>query len=150
MDGIRQVRWAFTPIPSTPTLARRLLAHQLRAWSISEPASDPILLVAHELVANAVDHACTTLELAVSFDGVEIAVEVHDQSLLEPRLQPINPTAARGRGLQMVDALTKTWHWVRHAGGKTIRAVIIPELWSIAPLLLHHQATAAPNRPRHA
>jgi hypothetical protein len=62
--------------------------------------------VAHELVANAVDHACTTLELPVSFDGVEIIVEVHDQSLLEPRLQPLNPAAARGRGLQMVDALT--------------------------------------------
>ena len=150
MDGIRQVRWAFSPIPTTPTRARRRLADQLRTWSIGEAEADPILLVTHELVANAVDHACTALELVVSFDGTEITIEVHDQSTLEPRLQPLNPTAARGRGLQMVDALAKSWHWALHTGGKTVRAVIIPELWSITPLLLRRPTTGTPTRPRYA
>src|SRR4051794_1663861 len=95
--GVGQVRWAFTPLPSTPTRARRRLVEQLHMWGISGPESDPILLVAHELVANAVDHARTALELVVSFDGTEITLDVHDQSVLEPRLQPLNPTAARGR-----------------------------------------------------
>jgi hypothetical protein len=119
-------------------------------WGISGPESDPILLVAHELVANAVDHARTALELVVSFDGTEITLDVHDQSVLEPRLQPLNPTAARGRGLQMVDALAKSWHWVLHASGKTVRAVIIPELWAITPLLFRGQPTGRPIRPRYA
>jgi hypothetical protein len=60
----------------------------------------------------------------VSFDGTAIVVEVHDESMLEPRLEPLNP-AARGRGLQMVEALAKRWRCMRHAGGKTVQAVIV-------------------------
>jgi anti-sigma regulatory factor (Ser/Thr protein kinase) len=148
---IRHVRWAYTPALTTPTRARRRLADQLDAWGIEAPRSDSIVLVAHELVANAVDHASTDLELSVSFDGNEIIVEVHDQSTLEPRLQPLNPTAVRGRGLQMVDALAKSWHWILDAGGKTVRAVIIPELWSLTHLSLGRQLLqGAPVRPRNA
>jgi anti-sigma regulatory factor (Ser/Thr protein kinase) len=117
--------WAFTPILATPTRARRRLAEQLDLWGIAESDSESVLLVANELVANAVDHAHTDLELAVSFDGTAIIVEVHDQSMLEPRLQPLNPTAARGRGLQMVNALAKSWSCIRDAGGKTVQAVIV-------------------------
>jgi hypothetical protein len=93
---IRKVRWTFTPTLATPTHARRRLADQLRLWRVTGPESDSVLLVANELVANAVDHARTVLELAVTFDGTAIVIEVHDQSTLEPRLQPLSPTAARG------------------------------------------------------
>jgi anti-sigma regulatory factor (Ser/Thr protein kinase) len=123
--AIRTMGWAFTPILTTPTRARRRLAEQLHLWGITADESDDVLLVANELVANAVDHARTDLDLAVSFDGTAIVVEVHDQSMLEPCLQPLNPTAARGRGLQMVNALTKSWSCIRHAGGKTVQAVIV-------------------------
>lgn len=53
-------------------------------------------------------NARTALELVVSFDGTAVVVEVHDQSVHEPRLHPFNLHAARGRGLQMVDALAKS------------------------------------------
>jgi anti-sigma regulatory factor (Ser/Thr protein kinase) len=130
--GIHKVRWAFTPIPTAPTTARRRLAEQLQAWGISAPDADPVLLVANELVANAVEHARTALALEVGFDGTAVVVEVHDESPLEPLLQPHNLRAARGRGLQMVAALAKSWSYVQHAGGKTIRAVVIPGLWVAA------------------
>ncbi len=132
--GTHEMRWAFAPVVAAPTHARRRLAQQLQVWGIIPPDSDPVLLVAHELVANAVEHARTALELAVSFDGTAVVVEVHDQSPLEPQLQPHNLTAVRGRGLQMVAALAKSWNYVQHAGGKTVRAVIIPGLWTIALL----------------
>ena len=122
---IRKVRWAFMPISAAPTLARRRLADQLGLWGVTGPESESVLLVANELVANAVDHARTASELAVSFDGTAIVVEVHDGSMLEPRLQPVNPTAARGRGLQMVDAVAKSWRCIQHVGGKTVQAVIV-------------------------
>jgi hypothetical protein len=125
LQGIREVRWAFTPILTTPSRARRRLADQLRNWGIGGSASEAVLLVANELVANAVDHARTALELMVSFDGTAVVVEVHDHSVHEPHLQPFDLHAVRGRGLQMVDALAKSWHWIRHAGGKTVQAVII-------------------------
>jgi anti-sigma regulatory factor (Ser/Thr protein kinase) len=117
--------WAFTPILTTPTRARRRLADQLHRWGIAGSDSESVLLVANELVANAVDHAHTDLELAVSFDGTAIVVEVHDQSMLQPCLQPLNPIAARGRGLQMVNALAKSWSCILDAGGKTVQAVIV-------------------------
>jgi anti-sigma regulatory factor (Ser/Thr protein kinase) len=85
-----------------------------------------VLLIAYELSTNAVEHADTPFELAVSFDGNEVVVEVHDQSPLQPRPQPLDLRAARGRGLQMVAAMAKSWNCVQHEGGKTIRAVIIP------------------------
>jgi hypothetical protein len=132
--GIHKVRWAFTPIPTAPTTARRRLAKQLQAWGISAPDADPVLLVANELVANAVEHARTALELEVGFDGTAVVVEVHDESPLAPLLQPHNLRAARGRGLQMVAALAKSWSCVQHASGKTIRAVVIPGLWLAAVL----------------
>ena len=121
----RRVRWAFPPLLAATTQARRRLTGQLRAWRIPAEDAEPVLLVAHELVTNAVEHARTPLELAASFDGAKVVVEVHDQSPLEPRLQPFNPSAARGRGLQMVAALATRWNWIQHACGKTIRAVIL-------------------------
>ena len=133
-SGIDKVRWAFTPIVTAPTAARRRLAEQLQAWGITTPDADPVLLVANELVANAVEHARTALELEVGFDGTAVVVEVHDESPLAPLLQPHDLRAARGRGLQMVAALAKSWSCVQHATGKTIRAVVIPGLWVAAML----------------
>ena len=126
--GIRRVRWAFPPATSAPTLARRRLNGQLDEWGIGAEEAEPVLLVAHELVANAVDHARTRFELAVSFDGTAVVVDVHDESPLQPRLRPLNLAAARGRGLQMVAALARTWCCIRRTGGKTVRAVIVPFL----------------------
>jgi len=121
----RRVSWAFPPILAATIDARRRGTGQLRAWGIPGRGAEPVVLVAHELVTNAVEHARTPLELTVSFDGADVVVEVHDQSPLQPRLQPFNPAAARGRGLQLVAALASSWDCVRHACSKTIRAVIL-------------------------
>jgi two-component sensor histidine kinase len=126
--GIETVCWSYSPIPTAATHARRRLAAQLHTWSIGTTDAEPILLIAHELVTNAIEHARTDLELAVSFDGTSVVVEVHDQSTLQPQLQPLDLRAARGRGLQMVAAMAKSWNCTQHANGKTVRAVIIPGL----------------------
>ena len=131
----RTVRWAFPPILAATTEARRRVTAQLRAWGIPGQGAEPIVLVAHELVTNAVEHARTPLELTVSFDGADVVVAVHDQSPLQPRLQPFNPAAARGRGLQLVAALATSWNCVRHACGKTIRAVILAGPGMVAVLV---------------
>ena len=85
----------------------------------------------------------------MSFDGTAVVVEVHDQSMLEPRLQPFNPTAARGRGLQMVNALAKSWRSVRDAGGKTVQAVIVLGLFlRCAVISLARVADTAQRSPQ--
>jgi anti-sigma regulatory factor (Ser/Thr protein kinase) len=119
------VRWSSAPTSTAATRVRRCLAGQLERWGVSAPDAEPVLLVAYELCANAVEHARNPLELVVSFDGQVVVVEVHDESSLEPRLQPFNVEAARGRGLQMVAALAKSWNCVQQPSGKTIRAVLV-------------------------
>ena len=126
--GIERVRWTYPPIPAAATQARQRLAAQLNAWRIGASDAEPVLLIAYELTANAVEHARTPFELAVSFDGTAVVVEVHDESTLQPRLQPLNLRATRGRGLQMVAAMAKSWNSVQQRDGKTVRAVIIPGL----------------------
>jgi two-component sensor histidine kinase len=130
----RTVHWAFPPILAATTQARRRVTSQLRAWGIPGQGAEPVVLVAHELVTNAVEHARTPLELTVSFDGADVVVEVHDQSPLQPRLQPFNPAAARRRGLQLVAALASSLNCVRHACGKPIRAVILAGAGMVAVL----------------
>jgi two-component sensor histidine kinase len=75
--------------------------------------------VINELLTNAVEHARTPLILTVSFRGTALLVEVRDESVAEPRLQPVDLQAARGRGLQFVDALARRWSWTADGSGKT-------------------------------
>jgi two-component sensor histidine kinase len=80
------------------------------------------LLVVNELVANAVDHAGTPLELLVSLTGSTVLIEVRDGSVGEPRLRVFDRAAARGRGLQFVDALALRWSWKAENDGKVVWA----------------------------
>ena len=121
------VRWVYPASADAAVAARRRLAAQLRTWRIDEADAEPVLLVAYELLTNAVEHARTPFEVTASFDGTSVVVAVSDESPLLPDLQPLNLRATRGRGLQMVAALAKSWTCVPHASGKTIRAVITPE-----------------------
>lgn len=121
------VHWAYPASPDAAVAARRRLAAQLRAWRIDEADAEPVLLVAYELLTNAVEHARTPFEVTVSFDGTSVVVAVSDASPKLPDLQPLNLRATRGRGMQMVAALAKSWTCVPHEGGKTVRAVITPE-----------------------
>ena len=127
MDPARHetVRWRSSPTPAAPTRARHHLARHLEKWGISAADTELLLLVAYELCTNAVEHARTPLELTVSFDGQMVVIEVRDESDLPPRLQPFNVKAARGRGLQMVAALARSWTCVQQTHGKTIRAVLV-------------------------
>ena len=36
-------------------------------------------------------------------------VEVHDESPARPQLRPVDPSSARGRGMQLVQALSIRW-----------------------------------------
>jgi anti-sigma regulatory factor (Ser/Thr protein kinase) len=118
------VRWSFSPEPTVPGNARQRLAYVLAGWGVNSDRADDALLVVNELLANAVEHARTPLILTVSCTGTALRVEVRDESVAEPRLQPVDLQAPRGRGLQFVDALTRRWSWTADASGKTVWAEI--------------------------
>ncbi|MDT7581643.1 MAG: hypothetical protein QOK35_2907, partial [Pseudonocardiales bacterium] len=114
--------------PTAPRRARALLRTATQDWDLDEDLSHDAAMVVTELVANAVDHAGTTSTLRVDLDDRGLYVAVRDgcpDSALQPRA--VDPTAPRGRGLQMIDALTASWGVITHADGKTVWAVLRPQ-----------------------
>lgn len=113
--------------PTAPRRARALLQDAAAEWGIDDDLHQDAAMVATELVANAVDHARTTSTFTVGLDGTGLHVAVRDgRADRTPRPRPVDPTAPRGRGLQMVDALTESWGVTVHADGKTVWAVLQP------------------------
>jgi anti-sigma regulatory factor (Ser/Thr protein kinase) len=103
--------------------ARRTRA--AREWNVADDVTEDAAMVTTELVANAVDHACCASTLSLRAEGGSLCVTVRDTLPGPlPRLAPIDPTAPRGRGLQMVDALATAWGVSLHADGKSIWAVL--------------------------
>ncbi|MBT2510324.1 ATP-binding protein [Streptomyces sp. ISL-98] len=105
--------------------ARRDVSRVLAAWRIPR-AIDDALLVANELVANALVHTGGDgIELVATYGDGLLLVEVRDASD-----EPPSPVADAGldvcgRGLAMVHALSSDWGWTRRAeGGKSTWALL--------------------------
>jgi anti-sigma regulatory factor (Ser/Thr protein kinase) len=81
-------------------------------------------LIVSELVANAVLHAGTTVELSVALRGQAIQVSVRDGS--PDSVQPGRPgqSAEGGRGLLVVASLATDWGCLRTRDGKVVWASI--------------------------
>jgi anti-sigma regulatory factor (Ser/Thr protein kinase) len=101
---------------------RRRVRGLLESWGVGDASADDVLLVVEELVANVLDHARTRFEIAVRLSGSVVHIAVRDHSGRSPRIRPVDPQAARGRGLQLVAGLSERWGCVHHPDGKTVWA----------------------------
>jgi anti-sigma regulatory factor (Ser/Thr protein kinase)/anti-anti-sigma regulatory factor len=119
-----RVRWAAPPDVGTPAWLRARIARRCRQWGLSEKVVEDALLVVTELTANVVDHARTSMRVHLQYDGSRLRCSVRDYAPDHPRLQPLDPYAARGRGLQVVNALATRWGWTSHPDGKHVWAVL--------------------------
>jgi serine/threonine-protein kinase RsbW len=106
-------------IPEIPR-SRRFVADVLR--SSGAAASDAILLVASELVTNAVQHGTGEVELRIDLDGPDLRLEVLDDGHATVALPPVNPatSAVGGRGLHLVRSVSRRWGAGFDAGGRTL------------------------------
>jgi anti-sigma regulatory factor (Ser/Thr protein kinase) len=118
--------------------ARAALSRWLERDGVAH-LGDEILLVAGELVTNAVVHAATTMDLVYSCRArtVEVAVDDHDPRL--PRLvrgpgaellanDDPAPALMGGRGLMIVSRVADEWGVTPRPHGKRVWA-----RWSIPP-----------------
>ncbi|MGW7002623.1 ATP-binding protein [Streptomyces sp. NPDC054933] len=127
--------------PGPASRARAALRRSLAASELSGEAISDLVLAASELVANATEHAAGPYELWLRRTTAELICEVHDNDPRMPQLPPV-PAAApfapnsrargggleglcallseRGRGLQIVDHLTKGCWGFRVGNGKKI------------------------------
>lgn len=96
---------------------------------------DSVALVATELVSNAIIHARTEMSLSIQLvdDGVRLAVT--DGSSTLPRWTPSSPTATSGRGLLLVEQLSRRWGVdPLPAGGKAVWAQMDEQSAAAVPI----------------
>jgi serine phosphatase RsbU (regulator of sigma subunit)/anti-sigma regulatory factor (Ser/Thr protein kinase) len=111
----RNAAAAFAPEPTAVAEARRFVRNALTSWGLSgrdELVADAVLL-ASELVTNAIVHAGTPVQLTCRLDGANVEVSVLDRH--PARVIPDPPGAAAevdrpsGRGLVLQAALSSSW-----------------------------------------
>lgn len=89
--------------------ARRMVADAL-AESRYAGDVDTVLLLASEVVTNAVRHAATPFDLRITVDGEDVTVTVVDHDRIHPpRMRDPAPDATSGRGLRLVEELSTSW-----------------------------------------
>jgi two-component sensor histidine kinase len=99
---------------------RRFVARTLRDWNIDEARIEPVMLVANELVANAIVHAQSAPMLSLAESGADLMLRVSDDSKTPPVAQtPANDEFA-GRGLLLVEALSDRWGIDTNGSGKSV------------------------------
>ncbi|MEJ5887938.1 ATP-binding protein [Pseudokineococcus marinus] len=117
--------------------ARQLLGRALAAWQLDEDAADTTLLLASELVTNAVRHGRPPVHVHAEVSAGVVRVEVDDASPSPIRPQDPDLDDLGGRGLQLVEMLSSAWgsrlRDRRHDDGRPVKCVWF-ELRASAPL----------------
>ena len=110
----------FEPEPMNVRAARDFVADALRVQGFHGD-EDKVLLLASELVTNAVRHAATPFEVTVDVDDGEVRVAVIDGDADHvPVVRNPGPDDTNGRGLLLVDQLAAVWGSDRSRGGKAV------------------------------
>jgi serine/threonine-protein kinase RsbW len=98
--------------------SRRYVRDVLRGHPLAD--LDAVELMVSELATNSVKHAHSDFQISIDDSGGEIRVEVRDTGRGQPVLQSPTPTEPSGRGLRIVEALSRAWGTVESPRGKTV------------------------------
>jgi anti-sigma regulatory factor (Ser/Thr protein kinase) len=95
------------PRPASAAEARRFVGRALRTFDIQD--RDIGILLASEIVTNALLYAQGRITLRVAPNADAIRVSVRDESRAEVRPRRVSPDATSGRGLALVEQLSLAW-----------------------------------------
>lgn len=110
--------------PVSGRLARRLVERTCHEWGIPGMAADAVV-VASELTENMVYHARSDGWLRLDLRSSMLTIAVADAEPRPPRLRAPGLPAAGGRGLVLVDKLSRTWGTSSQlSGGKVVWAIL--------------------------
>jgi anti-sigma regulatory factor (Ser/Thr protein kinase) len=111
---------------SSAGIVRHSIADDLVGHDVARGSIDDVVLVASELVVNAVQHTPATsaddLDVSWEIQPEAVVVRVADPSRELPVRQPAEPGAIHGRGLAIVAAIASDWGVERSADGKLVWA----------------------------
>jgi anti-sigma regulatory factor (Ser/Thr protein kinase) len=112
-------------VPAAVPRGRHHVGHVLLRWDLAHLAADAEMLVS-ELLSNAVTASSTAqttvlLVLRLLASSESLVVEVWDHGHGEPQLRSVGPVSDGGRGLTIVEALSRRWGYQRLSA--TLKAV---------------------------
>ena len=114
-------RMALEPSAQTGSIARRELRQLLDTARIDQETSDTAVLLATELVTNAVEHGRGSAYLDAAVQDRAIRLEVSDSSTVVPQPNTaVSELDERGRGLLLIEALASRWGVLPRSDGKTV------------------------------
>jgi len=120
-------RILLTPDPAAASRAREFIRDCLRTWAAAappDPAAEDAVLLGSELVANAVQHAGTGVEVGCRVVEGVVEVAVTDRhparAVPDPRGAREDPYSERGRGLILSAALASSWGVTYTGTAKTV------------------------------
>jgi anti-sigma regulatory factor (Ser/Thr protein kinase) len=126
-----QTRLPLAALPTAPSVARGHVRAIAIEWGLPELADTAELLIS-ELVTNAVQASqrlnttgTPVMHLWVTSDGATtLVLHVWDASPQMPAVQDVAADDDHGRGLFLVETLSKDWGSYHKAGGKVVWAMI--------------------------
>ena len=124
--GADRMHAHLAPHPLAPTAARQLVEAACRAWRLPT-VLDNALVVTSELVSNAVEHAGTELDVTLTRRPDRLRLSVRDRASDPPLVMApadVAGIAQRGRGLAVVEALTRAWGYEPAEDGKSVWALV--------------------------
>ena len=111
------------PRPESVRAARCLVEALMHAWAPASERCEDVVLLVSEIVSNAVEHvggdASLALEMSSSSDHW-LRVSLSDGSSVRPIVREMDSGAVRGRGMQLVAALSERWDVEDHRAGKRV------------------------------
>lgn len=137
---LRAVATPLEPSPEAVSRARRTVHDTLAVWGLDELVDD-MVLVASELVTNALQHAAGPIVMVLQQRDETVFVEVADVSPALPVRRPESADNESGRGLALVEALSDDWGY-RRRGNRRGKWVWCN--WSLSPMATQHVDRPAP------
>jgi anti-sigma regulatory factor (Ser/Thr protein kinase) len=126
----RRTELPLAALPTAPGVARGHARSVAREWGLAGLA-DIVELMVSELVTNAVQASARlktvgppVILLWLTSDGISMVIHVWDASPALPVRKDTAPDEESGRGLMLVEALSKDHGVYRKAEGKTVWALI--------------------------
>lgn len=114
-------RRAFPATPASAGAARRFVESVLDGPD-QRALQYPATLLVSELVANAVLHTGTPVEVVVRTGDLDdtVRIEVHDGNPQLPLRKHYSAMSGTGRGLLLVERMASDWGAERTSGGKVV------------------------------
>ena len=115
---------------TSASLVRREIAADLASQRVAHDSVADVVLVASELVGNAIVHAVPAGDLDITWDVIwdvrdgAVVIRVTDPSADQPRPRAAGADATSGRGLTIVAAIAVEWGVDRMPVGKQVWARI--------------------------